>query len=85
MLEGIEESIQKEGVRMNQLIQTLFVGAVGLSVSALGTWAVYLTLMVFDLDKDIAEIRKDDAHLEYRVEEVEETVDEMLERMRNSK
>lgn len=63
---------------MNQLIQTLFVGAVGLSVSALGTWAVYLTLMVFDLNTDVAEIRKDDSHLEYRVDQVESEVDQLL-------
>lgn len=67
---------------MNQLIQTLFVGAVGLSVSALGTWAVYLTLMVFDLNTDVAEIRKDDTHLEYRVDEVESDVDMLLKELR---
>jgi hypothetical protein len=68
---------------MNQLIQTLFVGAVGLSVSALGTWAVYLTLMVFDLNTDVAEIRKDDNHLEYRVDQVESDVDQLLRDMRD--
>lgn len=67
---------------MKDLIQVLFVGGVGLSVSALFTWLTYLSLLVFDIDKEQAEIIKDDQHLEYRVEEVESDVDRLLERMR---
>ena len=68
---------------MKDLIQVLFVGGVGLSVSALFTLLTYLSLLVFDIDKEQAEIIKDDQHLEYRVEEVESDVDRLLERLRN--
>lgn len=63
---------------MNNLIQILFVGGVGLSVSAIVTWLAYLSLLIFDIDKEQAEIRKDDQHIEYRIDEVESDVDKLL-------
>lgn len=65
---------------MNSLIQILFVGGVGLSVSAMVTWLAYLSVLVFDNHSDIVEVKGQDSHLEYRIDEVESDVDKMLRR-----
>ena len=67
---------------MNNMIQVLFVGGVGLTVSAIVTWLAYISVVVFDNHADIVEVKGQDSHLEYRVDEVESDVDKLLEDFR---
>lgn len=69
---------------MGNMIQVLFVGGVGLSVSAIVTWGAYLTLLVFDIDKEQVGMKQVDSHIEYRVDEVEEDIEDLIDRINQS-
>jgi hypothetical protein len=58
---------------------------VGLSVSAIITWLAYLSLLVFDIDKEQVEIRKDDEFIEYKLDEYKSEIDGLIEQIRDGK
>ena len=62
---------------MQWLINTLFVGGVGLSISAIGTWLVYLSLLTFDLDKEAALNKQRDLTVKEQVEDNSEEIDKL--------
>lgn len=59
---------------MNWLIQALFVGGIGLTVSAVVTWLFWLTLYIFDVDKELVKGNERDKFTEQIVEELQHDV-----------
>lgn len=62
---------------MNEKLWTVVLVVLGFCASAVVTWLSFLTLEVFDLDRNQAEIRKDDSHLEYRLDQVEDSLEDL--------
>jgi hypothetical protein len=54
-------------------------------VSAIITWLAYLSLLVFDIDKEQVEIRKDDEFIEYKLDEYKSEIDGLIEQIRDGK
>lgn len=68
---------------MNEKLWTVVLIVLGFCASAVVTWLSYLSLFVFDIDREQAEIMKDDSHLEYRIDELEDEVDKIKDRLDN--
>lgn len=72
-------------MNLQALIANLFIGGVGLSISALCTWLVYLTLLVFDVDKEQALQGKEDVIIRKEIKNNKDEIELLKDKIESPK